>query len=261
MQMYLWSSACNAPSVVINDVDGANDAFIVYHEYTHGLSNRLVTDAAGVGALGGPQSGAMGEGWSDWYALDLLVAEGREIDTAAPGELRTGQYEAEPVRTRALRLPGGRRLHPRVPARGRRARAATHTGTSGDRFVSRERRPRGARRRRDLGPDAVGPAPDADRAARQPRPASPRPGADHRRHAALAREPVLPRRAQRDPAGRREPRLRRPRPDLGGVRRARHGRERQDHGRRRQSPRWRTSPGRRRSSCPTPRPRSSPASR
>jgi hypothetical protein len=98
MQMYLWSSACNPPAV-INDVDGANDAFIVFHEYTHGLSGRLVTDAAGMPALAGPQSGAMGEGWSDWYALDLLVAEGREVDTGAPGELRTGQYEAEPVRT------------------------------------------------------------------------------------------------------------------------------------------------------------------
>jgi hypothetical protein len=107
MQMYLWSSACFAPSVVVNDVDGANDAFIVYHEYAHGLSSRLVTDAAGVGALAGLQSGAMGEGWSDWYALDFLVAAGFEVDTAAPGELRTGQYEAEPVRTEPFDCPVG----------------------------------------------------------------------------------------------------------------------------------------------------------
>ena len=105
MQMYLWTSACDDSAT--NDVDGANDAYIVYHEYTHGLSNRLVTDAAGQGALDGPQSGAMGEGWSDWYALDLLVAEGRETDTAAPGELRTGQYENSPVRTEPFDCPAG----------------------------------------------------------------------------------------------------------------------------------------------------------
>ncbi len=28
----------------------------------------------GFPALSGPQSGAMGEGWSDWYALDFVVA-------------------------------------------------------------------------------------------------------------------------------------------------------------------------------------------
>ena len=39
-----------------------DDAAILYHEYTHGLSNRLVMDAGGVGALYSPQAGAMGEG-------------------------------------------------------------------------------------------------------------------------------------------------------------------------------------------------------
>jgi hypothetical protein len=49
----------------------------------------------------------MGEGWSDWYALDFLVANGFEVDTGAPGELRTGQYEAEPVRTQPFDCPVG----------------------------------------------------------------------------------------------------------------------------------------------------------
>ena len=77
MQMYLWDA--------LYDVDGTADAEIVYHEYTHGLSGRLV-------GLGAAQSGAMGEGWSDFYALDLLVHEGHKADPAGPGNLRMGQY-------------------------------------------------------------------------------------------------------------------------------------------------------------------------
>ncbi len=107
MQMYLWTSNCAGASPATRDVDGANDAFIVYHEYAHGLSNRLVTDAAGFGALAGLQSGAMGEAWSDWYALDFLVATGLEVDSAAPGELRTGQYEGDAVRTQPFDCPVG----------------------------------------------------------------------------------------------------------------------------------------------------------
>jgi len=47
------------------DIDGSLDSDIVYHEYTHGLSNRLH------GSLFGTQPGAMGEGWSDFFALGL----------------------------------------------------------------------------------------------------------------------------------------------------------------------------------------------
>ena len=44
MQMYL-SGGRRASR--FRDVNGGDDAAIVYHEYTHGLSNRLVTDADG----------------------------------------------------------------------------------------------------------------------------------------------------------------------------------------------------------------------
>lgn len=51
------------------DRDGGLDSEILIHELTHGLSNRLVGNAAGlvwdVGA-------GMGEGWSDFYAMSLL---------------------------------------------------------------------------------------------------------------------------------------------------------------------------------------------
>ena len=51
------------------DRDGSLDAEIVLHELTHGVSNRLIGNAAGLNWFPG---GSMGEGWSDFYALSLL---------------------------------------------------------------------------------------------------------------------------------------------------------------------------------------------
>ena len=89
------------------------------------------------------------------------------------------------------------------------------------------RRRRGARRRRDLGADALG----SPRCGRGRRRALPR----HRGDAPLAAQPVLPGHAQRDPAGepgRRAERSHRSRgDDLDGVRRARDGLLRGDRGR------------------------------
>ena len=62
IQMFVWSS----PSP---QRDGDFDAEIVIHEYVHGLSTRLVGGGVGITQL---QSGGMGEGWSDFYALCLL---------------------------------------------------------------------------------------------------------------------------------------------------------------------------------------------
>ncbi|MDO8213087.1 M36 family metallopeptidase [Conexibacter sp. CPCC 206217] len=84
MQMYLFSNPFPA-------VNSGDDASVVYHEYTHGLSNRLV--AGGTGSqLARQQGSAMGEGWSDWYAFDYLVATGIVADTAADGEIAVGEY-------------------------------------------------------------------------------------------------------------------------------------------------------------------------
>jgi hypothetical protein len=106
MEMFLWTSGCPGAAGVY-DVNGADDASIVYHEYTHGLSLRLVTDPAGFGALNGPQSAAMGEGISDWYATDFLEASGFQPDTPAPAELRSAAYENAAVRTQAFDCPVG----------------------------------------------------------------------------------------------------------------------------------------------------------
>ncbi|MFD0517235.1 M36 family metallopeptidase [Paractinoplanes durhamensis] len=72
--------------------NSGDEADIVYHEYTHGLSNRLVIDANGNSTLGAVQAGSMGEAWSDWYAMDYLVNEGLEKDTATIGDVLVGKY-------------------------------------------------------------------------------------------------------------------------------------------------------------------------
>jgi extracellular elastinolytic metalloproteinase len=116
MQMYLFLQDPTVDPLTgfiaspFRDVNGGDDAAIVYHEYTHGLSNRLVIDSEGSGALGSHQSGSMGEAWSDWYAKDLLAAEGFVQDTNAPGEVDMGAYTDFPrnsIRTQPLDCPVG----------------------------------------------------------------------------------------------------------------------------------------------------------
>ncbi|MDX3310747.1 M36 family metallopeptidase [Streptomyces sp. ME08-AFT2] len=49
----------------------ANDANVVFHEYTHGVTNRLVGGLHDAAGLRENQSRAMGEGWSDYFALTI----------------------------------------------------------------------------------------------------------------------------------------------------------------------------------------------
>ncbi|MCO8276137.1 M36 family metallopeptidase [Actinoplanes sp. TRM 88003] len=104
MQMYLLSPG--PASVAANTGDEAD---VVFHEYTHGLSNRLVVDAAGNSTLSNQQGGSMGEAWSDFYAWDYLVAKGLEKDTAKPGEVLIGKYwtAGGTIRYEALDCPVG----------------------------------------------------------------------------------------------------------------------------------------------------------
>lgn len=49
----------------------ALDADVVFHEFTHGLTNRLVGGTRQGHTLDAPQSEGMGEGWSDFFALTI----------------------------------------------------------------------------------------------------------------------------------------------------------------------------------------------
>ncbi len=103
MQMYLFKPLLGAP---FRDINGGDDASVVYHEYTHGLSGRLITDADGVEALNTAQAGAMGEAWSDWYAKDFLVDQFPALDNlAVAGDVDMGAYtDASPhaIRTQGM---------------------------------------------------------------------------------------------------------------------------------------------------------------
>ena len=49
----------------------AMDSSVVFHEFTHGVSNRLVGKKLNARALESPQSSGMGEGWSDYFACSM----------------------------------------------------------------------------------------------------------------------------------------------------------------------------------------------
>ncbi len=61
MQTFLFT----APQLARRDP--SLDGDVILHEYGHGVSTRLV----GVGGLSGIQSGAMGEGWSDYFPVSF----------------------------------------------------------------------------------------------------------------------------------------------------------------------------------------------
>jgi Zn-dependent metalloprotease len=65
MQMFLFTLNGGAQE------DGDFDGSVIYHEYSHGLSNRLVGGGS-TACLGGIQSGGMGEGWGDFLGASFL---------------------------------------------------------------------------------------------------------------------------------------------------------------------------------------------
>jgi len=99
MQMFIWTS----PNP---DRDGDLDAGIVFHEYGHGISNRLVGGPANVNCLTNRQQ--PGEGLSDWWALAMTGevgdqgTDGRGMGTYSLGQpttglgIRTQRYSTSP---------------------------------------------------------------------------------------------------------------------------------------------------------------------
>ena len=78
-----------------DDLDSDYDGQIIMHEYGHGVSNRLVGGGTSTSCLSHIQSGAMGEGWSDYWAISFFnnpVLGGYAIQNAVRG-LRRQSYE------------------------------------------------------------------------------------------------------------------------------------------------------------------------
>ena len=76
-RMYLWNAF--SPHR-----DGDFESGIIIHEIGHGISNRLTGGPNVVGCLSGGQSGGMGEGWSDWWAIALQQRQAFAPDTVFP---------------------------------------------------------------------------------------------------------------------------------------------------------------------------------
>lgn len=105
----------NMGLVVSTDRHTAFDSDVVFHEYVHGLTNRLVGGPLNAQALRRPQSRGMGEGWSDYYALTVTsfvtgiekIVSGDWV-TGEPGGIRTAPYDDNyPVKYGGIKNLGG----------------------------------------------------------------------------------------------------------------------------------------------------------
>ena len=101
MQMYLW----NGPTP---DYDGTTDAEVIIHEVTHGTSNRLHNNSAG---LSTNMSRGMGEGWGDFYGYAMLAEPSDPIN----GVYTTGGYATFLLGGMTTNYYHGIRRFPRAP--------------------------------------------------------------------------------------------------------------------------------------------------
>lgn len=91
--MYMWQPIPG--SFYSPCVDGDYDMSVIGHEYTHAITNRMV--AGPESGLSGPQAGAMGESWSDLFAMEYLSEYGFEPKGDTPyvtGGYVTGDDQA-----------------------------------------------------------------------------------------------------------------------------------------------------------------------
>ena len=75
MRMYVWDQQ-------IPFRDGDLEAGIVIHEYSHGVSTRLVGGPANSGCLGWGEAGGMGEGIGDFFATMIRLQHVKSFEHA-----------------------------------------------------------------------------------------------------------------------------------------------------------------------------------
>jgi Zn-dependent metalloprotease len=75
----------------LDDLDSDYDGQVVIHEYAHGVSTRII----GTSCLAGPQSGALGEGWSDYFSISYFdnPIEGAYVTQNSTSGVRRQSYE------------------------------------------------------------------------------------------------------------------------------------------------------------------------
>src|SRR5205085_11717698 len=77
--------------------DSGLDATVIYHEFTHGVSTRMVGGPQNVATLGSFQGAALGEGWSDAFPLSIFndPVTGAYV-TCNPLGIRSRPYNSHP---------------------------------------------------------------------------------------------------------------------------------------------------------------------
>jgi len=90
------SPTMNMGLVLSTNRHTAFDATVVFHEYMHGVTNRLVGGPMNTHALEEPQSKAMGEGWGDYIACTLTNTNvvGSWV-TNQPAGIRSKPYDSQ----------------------------------------------------------------------------------------------------------------------------------------------------------------------
>jgi len=81
-----------------DDLDSDYDGMVILHEYGHGVSNRLVGAKTSTSCLLRIQSGALGEGWSDYFASSFFnnPVEGAYVSQNSTTGVRRYSYENYP---------------------------------------------------------------------------------------------------------------------------------------------------------------------
>jgi Zn-dependent metalloprotease len=108
MQQFLFTMGTAS---LADDRDSSMDADVIYHEYGHGVSNRLVGNSSG---LTNHQGRAMGEGWSDYWAVTAFDdgVMGEFVTNDPVDGIRRAAYSvpADPVHDSVADL-GGSSVH------------------------------------------------------------------------------------------------------------------------------------------------------
>jgi hypothetical protein len=88
----------STPSVT-DDLDSDYDGMVLLHEYGHGVSNRLVGAKTSTSCLLRIQSGALGEGWSDYFASSFFnnPVQGAYVSQNSIHGVRRFSYEGYPL--------------------------------------------------------------------------------------------------------------------------------------------------------------------
>ncbi len=78
-----------------DDRDSSYSAQIVFHEYAHGVTNRIVGGPSSFACLSGTQSRGLGEGWSDYFSISYTddPVEGAYLTGDSERGIRRQSYE------------------------------------------------------------------------------------------------------------------------------------------------------------------------